>query len=101
MSYIPKQLRREVTERANNCCEYCRLSRDDYAYPFHIEHITSQKHEGETETDNLALSCPTCNTNKGSDIASNDPITGELPVYSIHALKNGMNIFTSILIVQL
>ena len=78
MSYIPKQLRREVTERANNCCEYCRLSRDDYAYPFHIEHITSQKHEGETETDNLALSCPTCNTNKGSDIASNDPITGEI-----------------------
>jgi HNH endonuclease len=78
MSYIPTNLRREVGERANNCCEYCHLHQEDYAYPFHIEHITAQKHEGETLTDNLALSCPTCNINKGSDIASNDPITGEI-----------------------
>jgi hypothetical protein len=67
-----------VSERANNCCEYCHLNQEDHAYPYHIEHIISQKHEGETEIDNLALSCPTCNINKGADIASNDPLTGEI-----------------------
>lgn len=77
MSHIPANLRQEVAERANYCCEYCRLSQEDYAYPFHIE-ITSQKHDGQTQLNNLALSCPVYNINKGSDIASNDPTTGDI-----------------------
>ncbi len=39
---------------------------------FQIDHIISEKHEGATEEDNLALACLFCNLNKGSDIGSLD-----------------------------
>lgn len=71
-SYIPLELRREVIERAGNCCEYCLLSQEDAAFSFHIEHVIAEKHDGRTVLDNLALSCPTCNTYKGSDLSSVD-----------------------------
>ena len=74
-SYISSALRREVIERATNCCEYCRLSQDDNFFTFHVDHIISEKHEGETSSDNLCLSCPNCNIRKGSDIAGSDPET--------------------------
>ena len=74
---IPAALRREVIERAGNCCEYCRLSQDDNYFTFHVDHIISEKHEGETISDNLCLSCPACNINKGSDIAGADPVSGK------------------------
>lgn len=72
------ELRRIVTNRANNCCEYCRLSQEDYAYIFHIEHIRAEKHGGETVHENLCLSCPICNTYKGSDLGSIDEETSLL-----------------------
>lgn len=78
MTYISSHLWQEVIERAGNCCEYCRVSQDFYPFTFHIEHIISEKHRGETISENLAWSCPTCNTNKGSDIASDDPDTGKI-----------------------
>lgn len=77
MTYISVELRQQVIERASNCCEYCRLNQDDYPFKFHMEHIISEKHDGETILDNLALSCPTCNRFKGSDIAGADLETGE------------------------
>lgn len=76
-SHIPAALRREVIERAGNCCEYCRLSQDDNYFTFHVDHIISEKHDGETTSDNLCLSCPSCNIAKGSDIAGADPQSGE------------------------
>jgi hypothetical protein len=75
-THIPVALRREVIERAGNCCEYCRLSQDDNYFTFHVDHIISEKHQGATISDNLCLSCPSCNIAKGSDIAGADPITG-------------------------
>ena len=75
-SHIPLALRREVIERAGNCCEYCRLSQEDNYFTFHVDHIISEKHNGKTTSDNLCLSCPSCNIAKGSDIAGADPITG-------------------------
>ncbi|MFS8117800.1 MAG: HNH endonuclease signature motif containing protein, partial [Microcoleus sp.] len=42
------------------------------------DHIIAEKHTGETVESNLALSCSICNKNKGSDIASIDPETGEV-----------------------
>lgn len=75
--YIPAALRREVIQRAGNCCEYCRLSQDNNFFTFHVDHITSQKHQGETLSNNLCLSCPVCNSAKGSDIAGADPQTGQ------------------------
>lgn len=76
MTYISVDLRRLVIERAGNCCEYCRLSQNDHFFPFELDHIIAQKHDGETEADNLCLSCYLCNGYKGSDIASIDKETG-------------------------
>lgn len=76
MTYIPADLRREVIARAGNCCEYCLLSQMDVFFRFEVDHIVSIKHDGQTASDNLCLSCPDCNAFKGSDIASADPTTG-------------------------
>lgn len=78
MSRVSTELRRFVTERANNCCEYCLLSQDEYTYIFHIEHIRAEKHGGQTVPENLCLSCPVCNTYKGSDLGSIDEETNLL-----------------------
>ena len=78
MTYVSASMRRAVIARAGDCCEYCRLSQADNPFSFHIEHIISSKHGGETTVDNLALSCPDCNVFKGSDIGSIDPETGLL-----------------------
>jgi hypothetical protein len=43
-----------------------------------VDHIISEKHGGPTSADNLASACLVCNRNKGSDIASIIPETGEL-----------------------
>ena len=59
-------------------CEYCRISEDLVFAAHQIDHIIAVKHRGETEIDNLALSCALCNKHKGSDIASIDPVTGEV-----------------------
>ena len=71
-AYISAQLRREVPDRAGNCCEYCRIHQDDQFFAFEIDHIIAEKHGGPTTSDNLCLSCPDCNAFKGSDIASID-----------------------------
>jgi hypothetical protein len=78
MSYIDVALRRLVTERAGSCCEYCLLDQQDSPFSFHIEHIISEKHGGETRAEYLCLSCPECNAFKGSDIGSIDRETGLL-----------------------
>lgn len=83
MTYIPADLRREVVLRARGCCEYCRRGQDDVLFTFHIEHIISEKHGGKTDLSNLALSCPSCNAYKGTDIAGADPETG-LPTFLFH-----------------
>ncbi len=76
MTYIPVEIHRKVTSRAGNCCEYCLLSQDDGSFTFHIEHVIAEKHGGKTIESNLCLSCPECNTFKGSDVASFEHITG-------------------------
>lgn len=78
MTYIAAHLRRLVRERAGGCCEYCLLNEDDSPFSFHFEHVIAEKHGGETVSENLCLSCPDCNTFKGSDIGSIDRTTGLL-----------------------
>jgi hypothetical protein len=78
MTRVSPELRRLVTERARNCCEYCLLSQSDYPFAFHVEHIIAEKHRGQTVESNLCLSCPTCNRYKGSNIGSVDEETEEI-----------------------
>lgn len=76
-TYIPAELRRAVIERANGCCEYCRMPLIDRFLPYEIDHIVAEKHGGVTESENLCLACYRCNGFKGSDIASADPETSK------------------------
>jgi len=72
------EVRRRVIERAANCCEYCLIHQDLAASTHQVDHVIAEKHGGETEPDNLALSCMLCNHRKASDIGSIDPETGDL-----------------------
>ena len=45
-------LRIAVAIRAHWCCEYCLVPEDDEIQPFHVDHIISEKHDGETELAN-------------------------------------------------
>lgn len=78
MSYISADLRRLVAERAGDGCKYCRLHQQEVYFPFEVDHIISEKHEGETVSENLCFSCPDCNSFKGSDIAAIDRETGQV-----------------------
>jgi HNH endonuclease len=78
MSYISVVLRRLVTERAREQCEYCLFPQTASLFAFEMEHIIAEKHDGTTESENLALACPCCNRFKGSDLGSIDPETKRL-----------------------
>ena len=71
-------MRREVTQRAGNRYEYCLIHQEDAGARHQVDHVVAEKHGGATKIDNLALSCLPCNRRKGSDIAANDPESGQL-----------------------
>jgi 5-methylcytosine-specific restriction endonuclease McrA len=77
-TYVPAALRRRVQERAAGNCEYCLLSEDDAYFSHEPDHIIADKHGGETSLENLCWACFDCNRFKGSDIASRDPLNGDL-----------------------
>jgi hypothetical protein len=78
-AYIPNHLRDLVISRANHRCEYCLLHQDDEpVYPHEIDHVIAEKHSGPTQADNLAYACFYCNRFKGTDLASVDPLNGEI-----------------------
>ena len=76
-SYISADLRRQVQMRANDLCEYCLIHEDDTVFGCQVDHIVSEKHQGETEADNLCYACAICNRSKGTDIGSIAPSTGD------------------------
>ncbi|MGI4790662.1 MAG: HNH endonuclease [Janthinobacterium lividum] len=78
VTYISAALRRLVIARADNLCEYCLLHEDDTFFGCEVDHIISEKHGGPTTEANLAYACFVCNRNKGSDIGSLMPSSGEL-----------------------
>lgn len=67
-----------VRQRAGNRCEYCRLPQHASALRFHIEHIVARQHGGTDDASNLALACPECNFQKGTNLSGIDPDTGIL-----------------------
>jgi hypothetical protein len=81
MSYVSASLRRLVIQRAGQKCEYCLFPQSAALFSFEIEHVISEKHDGETSEINLALACPCCNRFKGTDLGSIDPETGRLTAF--------------------
>ncbi len=65
-----------VRGRAGNCCEYCHLPQHASALRFHVEHIVAGQHGGADNDANLALACPECNFQKGTNLSGIDPDTG-------------------------
>jgi hypothetical protein len=76
-SRISAQLRRTVERRAEFVCEYCLIHANDVYVGCQVDHVVSEKHDGPTTLDNLALACSFCNRQKGSDIGSIDKATGK------------------------
>lgn len=67
-----------MAERAYRVCEYCLVHEDDLYHGCEVDHIRSVKHDGLTETDNLAFACFHCNRHKGSDLGSISRQSGTL-----------------------
>ncbi len=74
---IPAPLRRLVTTRAGDRCEYCGLPAAAAFFPHEVDHIIPERHGGATEEANLAYTCWRCNRHKGTDLGSFDPATTE------------------------
>lgn len=75
MTRVSAKLRREVIERANGICEYCFSNSMISDSPFDVEHIIPLFADGESISENLALSCHGCNLYKSNKISGFDTIT--------------------------
>jgi len=79
---IPDILRQAVIHRAENRCEYCRISQAAQEATFHIDHIIPQASGGTTNSENLALACVTCSLRKAARENVSDPVTGAtVPIF--------------------
>jgi len=75
--------RKEVEERANNLCEYCRCPQDHSPQSFSVEHIVPKSKSGTDESENLALACQTCNNFKYNKTEAIDPLGQQAaPLYN-------------------
>ena len=73
--YVTVAEKRQITERANRICEYCRSPLDYSPQSFDIEHILPVALGGKTTIDNLALACGGCNSCKYTKVEVIDPVT--------------------------
>jgi hypothetical protein len=83
MSDITTGLREEVTLRAGNRCEYCRLSQVGQEATFHMDHVIPRAAGGPTTADNLALACVSYSLRKWAHQMAPDPESGEdVPLFN-------------------
>ena len=64
-----------VSARARHVCEYCRAPAIVFNLPFEVEQIRPLAHGGETDDENLALSCRSCNLYKADCVKAVDELT--------------------------
>ncbi len=80
---IPPALRREVRERAKNCCEYCRNQERYSTATFSVEHILPSSKGGTNDRHNLAFACWACNAHKSAKLRGLDPIARQfVPLFN-------------------
>jgi 5-methylcytosine-specific restriction endonuclease McrA len=75
--YIPVALKQLVFDRARGICEYCRSQAKFAIDPLVIDHIQPVSRGGKTLSENLALTCQTCNNYKYTKTEAPDPITNQ------------------------
>jgi hypothetical protein len=74
---ISSTLRNLVIRRADNRCEYCKLSQMGQEATFHIDHVIPVTANGPTEAENLALACVSCSLHKSAKQVVKDPLTAK------------------------
>ena len=74
---VTPTVRRQVRDRAQGRCEYCRLPEGFGFMPHEIDHIIAEQHGGQTDPANMAYSCLPCNRRKGPNLTSIDDLTSE------------------------
>jgi hypothetical protein len=70
--------RESIIARALDRCEYCHIPQAALDLLLHVDHVIARQHRGETTPDNLCVACDRCNLKKGPNLASIDPLTGDL-----------------------
>jgi HNH endonuclease len=75
---MKESIKKEVRERAKNCCEYCFAQVQFSADIFSIEHIIPRSKSGLSVLHNLAYACQCCNNHKYTAINALDPATGAI-----------------------
>lgn len=90
MAYISAVFRAKIRHRFFGVCAYCRSPENLMGVTFEIDHIIPLAKGGNSQEDNLCLSCPTCNRYKASHITAIDPITrASNPLY--HPIHDDWN----------
>jgi hypothetical protein len=74
----PHPKRDFVVSRAGFRCEYCHTPEEWLPFRLHVDHVVALQHRGGDENSNLAATCVQCNSNKGPNLASIDPVTDAL-----------------------
>jgi len=88
-------LRELVRQRAGNRCEYCLLPQAAAQFfTFHIEHLRARQHGRQGLETNLALACPDCNSHKGPNLSSIDPLTDSVVLLFNPRTENWIDHFT-------
>lgn len=77
MSSLNKKLRQRIREQAQNRCGYC-LSHQHYVLgKLEIDHIIPVAVGGADDEENLWLACRLCNSYKGVQTKTVDPLSGK------------------------
>ncbi|MEM6503719.1 MAG: HNH endonuclease signature motif containing protein [Cyanobacteria bacterium P01_C01_bin.89] len=66
----------KVAKRADHRCEYCRAPESIFNFPFEVEHVIPISKGGTNNSENLALSCRSCNLRKSNFTTAIDPQSG-------------------------
>ena len=75
MSLIAEEIRQRVRERAKDRCGYCQCMQKYVLGILEIDHLIPRSAGGTDDEDNLWLACRLCNSYKGTQTHSRDPIT--------------------------
>jgi len=68
----------DVAARADRRCEYYRAPEHIFNFAFEVEHIQPRAAGGNDASDNLALSCASCNSHKAAATSALDEDTGQM-----------------------
>ena len=66
---------KQVADRAEHRCEYCRAPELAFNFPFEVEHMIPKSRQGLDVEWNFALACRSCNLHKGNRVSAIDPVT--------------------------